>query len=64
MTGLLLAWVELCTRGGNACSGRKRTRSARLSSSWPIMLLFFLQRATLPSMKSKNRPKGRKARAA
>lgn len=42
----------------------KRTRSARLSSSWPIMLLFFLQRATLPSMKSKNRPKGRNARAA
>lgn len=40
------------------------TRSARESSSWPIRLLFFLQRATLPSMKSKNRPSGIRARAA
>jgi hypothetical protein len=28
------------------------------------MLLFFLQRATLPSRKSKKRPKGRRERAA
>lgn len=41
-----------------------RTKSASESSSWPISELFFLQRATLPSIKSKNRPKGMKARAA
>jgi hypothetical protein len=40
------------------------TRSASESSSWPIKLLFFLQRATLPSMKSKKRPNGMKASAA
>lgn len=42
----------------------KLTRSASESSSWPIRLLFFLQRATLPSMKSKKRPNGMKASAA
>lgn len=42
----------------------ERTRSASESSSWPMRLLFFLQRATLPSIKSKKRPKGMKARAA
>lgn len=42
----------------------KRTRSARESSSWPIMLLFLRHRATFPSMKSKNKAKGRKASAA
>ena len=40
------------------------TRSAKESSSCPIKLLFFLHRATLPSMKSKNKPKGMNARAA
>lgn len=40
-----------------------RTRSASESSSCPIMLLFLRHRATRPSMKSKKRPKGRKARA-
>ncbi|KAL9003765.1 MAG: hypothetical protein Q9188_003370 [Gyalolechia gomerana] len=39
------------------------TKSANESNSWPIRLLFFLHRATLPSIKSKNRPKGMKARA-
>jgi hypothetical protein len=43
---------------------RALTRSASESSSWPIKLLFFLQRATLPSMKSKNRPKGMNTSAA
>ena len=42
----------------------KLTKSASESSSAPILLLFFLQRATMPSKKSKNRPKGMKARAA
>ena len=42
---------------------RERTRSASESSSWPIRLLFFLHRATLPSMKSKNRPNGMNAKA-
>jgi hypothetical protein len=41
-----------------------RTKSARESSSCPIILLFLRQRATFPSMKSKNRPNGRKAKAA
>lgn len=41
----------------------KLTRSASESNSWPIKLLFCLHLATLPSMKSKNRPKGRKASA-
>jgi len=41
----------------------RNTKSASESSSCPIMLLFFRQRATLPSRKSKNRPKGRKASA-
>lgn len=40
------------------------TRSAKESSSCPIKLLFFLHRATLPSMKSKNSPKGMNANAA
>jgi hypothetical protein len=40
------------------------TRSAKESSSCPIKLLFFLHRATLPSMKSKNNPKGMNANAA
>ncbi len=40
------------------------TRSAKESSSCPIKLLFFLHRATLPSMKSKNKPKGMNASAA
>jgi len=35
-----------------------RTKSARESSSCPIRLLFFLHLATLPSMKSKNKPSG------
>jgi hypothetical protein len=47
-------------RGG----GKKpHTKSANESSSWPIRLAFFLQRATLPSMKSKNRPSGMKPSA-
>ena len=33
-----------------------RTRSARLSSSWPSIRDSFLQRATFPSRKSKKRP--------
>ena len=40
------------------------TKSASESSSAPIKLLFFLHRATLPSKKSKNRPKGMKVSAA
>ena len=40
------------------------TRSARESSSCPISEDFFLHLATRPSMKSKNKPKGIKARAA
>lgn len=53
-------------RGSVVCVGGEsgHTKSARLSSSCPIILLFLRHRATLPSMKSKNRPKGRKARAA
>ena len=42
----------------------RHTRSASESNSWPIKLLLPLHRATLPSMKSKNRPKGMNARAA
>lgn len=53
--------------GGGEGRGEGRaydhTRSARLSNSCPIILLFFLQRATVPSMKSKNMPKGKKASA-
>lgn len=45
-------------------SGKARTRSASESSSCPIRLDLWRQRATLPSIKSKNRPKGMKARAA
>ena len=41
-----------------------RTKSANESNSCPMRLLFFLHLATLPSMKSKNKPKGMKARAA
>ena len=41
-----------------------RTRSASESNSCPMRLLFFLHLATLPSMKSKNNPKGMKASAA
>jgi hypothetical protein len=44
-------------------TSRTHTRSANESSSCPIMLLFLRHRATRPSMKSKNRPKGRKVRA-
>jgi hypothetical protein len=51
------------TEGGREGDGGWLTRSASESSSCPIMLLFFLQRATLPSRKSKKRPKGRKRRA-
>lgn len=40
-----------------------RTKSARESSSWPIKEDFLLQRATLPSRKSKKSPKGINARA-
>lgn len=40
-----------------------RTRSANESNSWPMSEAFCLQRATLPSMKSKRRPSGMKARA-
>ncbi len=42
----------------------RRTRSAKESNSWPIRLLLFRHLATLPSMKSKNKPKGMKANAA
>ena len=41
----------------------RRTRSARESSSWPIMLDFLRHRATLPSIKSKKRANGRKVKA-
>ena len=51
-----------CTETKNI--GKGPTRSARESSSWPIMLLFFLHRATLPSMKSKKSPRGRNPNAA
>lgn len=39
----------------------RRTKSARESNSCPIKLLFFLHLATLPSIKSKNNPKGMNA---
>lgn len=42
---------------------KRRTKSARESSSCPIRLLFFLHRATLPSRKSKNKPNGRNVSA-
>lgn len=41
----------------------KRTESARLSNSWPSMLLSFLHRATLPSNASKIIPRRGYARA-
>jgi hypothetical protein len=41
----------------------RRTRSARESSSCPMSDDFFLHRATFPSKKSKNRPKGMKPKA-
>ena len=44
--------------------GETHTRSARLSNSCPMRLDLCLHRATLPSMKSKNRPKGMNAKAA
>ena len=50
--------------GVSPWGGEGRTRSASESSSWPMRLDFLRQRATLPSMKSKKRPKGMKARAA
>ena len=68
-----------CCRGGRETEGHlwtmllwisessqriNHTRSAKESSSCPIKLLFFLHRATLPSMKSKNSPKGMNANAA
>lgn len=45
-------------------TGCPHTRSARESSSCPIREDFLRQRAILPSIKSKNRPKGMNARAA
>ena len=50
--------------GGKWVRGGGRTKSARESSSCPIILLFFLQRATLPSRASKAKPNGRKTSAA
>jgi len=44
--------------------GDEHTKSAKLSNSCPIKLLFFLHLATFPSIKSKNNPKGIKANAA
>ena len=49
--------------GWGRCVGGMRTRSARESSSWPMRLDLPRQRATLPSKKSKNRPKGMKPKA-
>jgi hypothetical protein len=46
------------------CIWRTRTRSASESSSCPINEDFLRHRAILPSMKSKNRPKGMNPRAA
>lgn len=54
---------RLEANGGRVGGPMAPTRSARESSSWPIMLDFFRHRATRPSMKSKKRPKGRKMRA-
>ena len=63
---ILYIWTQTHIGGGYNFQRWRgvHTRSASESSSWPIRLLFFLQRATLPSMKSKNRPKGMKASAA
>jgi hypothetical protein len=44
-------------------SWARRTRSAKESSSCPMSDDFFLHRATFPSKKSKNRPKGMKPKA-
>lgn len=52
------------TRGRSGVRrGCAHTKSARESSSCPIMLLFLRQRATRPSRKSKKRPNGKNARA-
>ena len=63
--GLLEGRKEIKGLGGEKRGwGRgDHTRSARLSSSCPMRLDLCRQRATFPSMKSKNSPKGMKARA-
>jgi hypothetical protein len=55
--GVLAIVLAYCFREGT------RTKSARESNSCPIRLAFFLHLATLPSMKSKNRPRGTKPNA-